>query len=230
MRRYTSPELKAIGVKYLQLGTRVAKQVICESLWRHLPTVVIVGEQSQWVAVQHLPLPGLPAVPDNIPAFAQDLEEVGEYITWVIDRTPTDWSDDLIEMINEYNNNYNNYHSAADEFLQFSNEPFVPRNLDQELAEEENKYPIIPMMLCMETREELEIASECAICYDSTKLVDAIILNCKHQFCETCIKQTLISHNKSCSPSCALCREPMTSFIVKNPDTYNSVLEHCRAF
>ena len=78
-----------------------------------------------------------------------------------------------------------------------------------------------------EEGKEVEVEEDCAICYESVKCMDLVLLNCMHKFCGSCIQQTLKSHNKLCGPSCALCRKQMVSFTVKNQEIYNLVSEHC---
>jgi hypothetical protein len=112
-----------------------------------------------------------------------------------------------------------------------------PRVLDNEydfigFSEETNnayvkKYNIVPSLFCEE--QEAEELEECSICYEQMKRINAVTLNCNHRFCGGCIKQTLECHNDLINnPSCALCRTTMTSFSVKNPDTYNEISLYCR--
>jgi hypothetical protein len=109
--------------------------------------------------------------------------------------------------------------------------PFEPRNLYQDFVRVGNqpkKYNILPSISVTETCEELAKCEDCSICYEETKLADTVTINCGHKFCGTCIKSTLTNHsNIYAGPSCALCRTQMSSFVVKNPEIYNLVLEHC---
>lgn len=90
------------------------------------------------------------------------------------------------------------------------------------------KYNITPLIFCEEVEAEAEV-EECSICYEQMKRINAVTLNCNHRFCGGCIKQTLECHNDLINnPSCALCRTTMTSFSVKNPDTYNEISLYCR--
>jgi hypothetical protein len=109
--------------------------------------------------------------------------------------------------------------------------PFEPRNLNEEFARvatQPTKYNIMPSLSIIETSEELEKCEDCSICLEETKLADTVTINCGHKFCGTCITSTLKMHkNIYAGPSCALCRAPMSSFVVKNPEIYNLVAEHC---
>ena len=90
------------------------------------------------------------------------------------------------------------------------------------------KYNIAPTLSVIEPNGVLEQCQDCAICYENTKVVDTVTLNCGHNFCGPCVKGTLNAHNNMyADPSCALCRAPMTHFITKSTDIYNLVSEHC---
>ena len=244
MQQFTVRELKAVAVKYAGSQAYGNKTMFIESLWSHCCAHVEVHIH-EWIEVEHHSQIVIPQIPDQVPAYAQDLEgqeqeqqEQGPTL-WIIDRTPTPIQDNinynnyahlrpsqLIRLIREQVTNYYNYQPAEDEYIPFTNANPV-RNLEEEFAAEVRKFDIVPLMEC-ETSEDVETASECAICYEPTKLVDTVVLNCNHQFCKTCIKHTLMKHRQICGPSCALCREPMSTFTVTNPDTYNAIAEHCK--
>ena len=245
-RQFNVRELKALAVKYAGSQAYGNKGMFIESLWSHCCARVEVHVHD-WIEVEHHA--HIPQIPDQVPAYAQDLDgqeqeqqEQGPTL-WVIDRTPTPSiiynnnndtiytnythlrPSELIRLIREQISHYN-YQPAEDEFIPFANTNPV-RNLEEEFAAEVIKFDIVPLMK-YETSEDIETASECAICYEPTKLVDTVVLNCNHQFCKTCIKHTLMKHRQMCGPSCALCREPMSTFTVTNPDTYNAIAEHCK--
>lgn len=53
---------------------------------------------------------------------------------------------------------------------------------------------------------------ECAICLkDDISYSDIVTLNCKHEFCGSCLK-TMLQMQRNC---CALCREPISSVVVR---------------
>jgi len=245
MQQFNVRELKAVAVKYAGSQAYGNKGMFIESLWSHCCAHIEVHVH-EWIEVEHHSQIVIPQIPDQVPAYAQDLEgqeqeqeEQGPTL-WVIDRTPSPIHNNiinynnyahirpsqLIRLIREQVNNHYNYQPAEDEYIPFTNAGAV-RNLEEELSAEVLKFDIVPLMIC-ETSEDLETTSECVICYEPTKLVDVVVLNCNHQFCQTCIKQTLMKHRKICGPSCALCRQPMSTFTVKNPDTYNAIAEHCK--
>ena len=92
-------------------------------------------------------------------------------------------------------------------------------------AEREARKFNIASRVREENDEQIKI--ECNICYELCNNTNLIKLNCNHEFCGCCIKNTLNHHDKLCSPSCALCRQPMSRFTVKNVETYNLIAEHC---
>jgi len=76
--------------------------------------------------------------------------------------------------------------------------------------------------------EKFEDVEDCAICYESITDMNIVKLNCNHNFCGCCIKNTLHHNDKPyINPSCALCRNPISRFIVKNLETYNLIADHC---
>ena len=106
---------------------------------------------------------------------------------------------------------------------------FIPINLNPAFdaaATPVKKYHINPILFCSETDEELEEVSECAVCYDSVKLLDSVTLNCDHQFCGGCIKNLCQIVQKR-HLNCPLCREQICSFIVKSDELLDSVAENC---
>ena len=145
-------------------------------------------------------------------------------ITWFIDRRP-DYS--LLSSM-QTNNQWSPWNG---DFLQFNPSDFsVIRNLSHEFdaVQTYKKYPISPIILCTESIECLCLEEECGICWEPTKLINTITLGCNHKFCETCIKSTLEKHsNNNLVPSCALCREPMKNFTIKNPETFENISQYC---
>jgi len=205
-RRFNVRELKAVAVKYAGVPAYGTKAIFIESIWEYCSVNIHLLTENEWIEINHSPT--------NANANANE----DQPILWIIDRTPTPWiQSGLLDRIRLYDQA--NYEPAADEFI-----PFTPTNLFNLFEAETKKFDIVPLILCTETAEELEIVSDCAICYEATKLQDSVILNCEHQFCHGCVTQTLAK----CRPICALCREPMSVFIVKNQTIYDSVSELCK--
>ena len=52
---------------------------------------------------------------------------------------------------------------------------------------------------------------DCNICYESNEKCNFVKLNCGHEFCKECIKQTL-KNVRTVEPQCALCRAKIQNF------------------
>jgi hypothetical protein len=143
----------------------------------------------------------------------------------------------VFEILRNARASRNSQISAIRDFLQ-DYVAFGPRNLEEEFErnlESEferinipKKYNISTCISVTETAEELEKCEDCSICFEETKLLDTVTINCGHKFCGTCITNTLKMYNTmAAGPACAFCRSQMTSFTVKNPEIYSLVSEHC---
>jgi hypothetical protein len=196
-RRFNVRELKAVAVKYTGVPAYGTKAMFIESIWTYcFENIQLIIDHSEWLGNPN-----------------SDMEEP---LLWIIDRTPSPVQPSvrLYEQVIQYE-------SAEDEFI-----PFLPTNLHAQFEAEAKKFDIVPLMICMETLEELEVETECAICYESHKLEDSITLNCQHKFCHGCISQTLSKCSKRV-PTCALCREPMKTMVIKRETIYESMSAFC---
>jgi hypothetical protein len=72
---------------------------------------------------------------------------------------------------------------------------------------------------------ESEDICQCNICFEDFNVTNFVKLNCKHEFCKDCIKQTLKSCNSFTDPTCAYCRTPISVFGFKNNDVQNEFSE-----
>ena len=86
-------------------------------------------------------------------------------------------------------------------------------------------WSIEPLLLCVETKEELESNFQCFICLDETIMqISGITTNCQHTFCKHCIVQHLdIKKNRHESPCCPVCRTHITTVEIKDPDYYEEL-------
>ena len=245
--RFSLKDIKAIASQYANSITSLRKEALVANIWLHLHQTIPVAPPLE---------PGWqPTVPDPIPAYAQDLVEPEEpELTWYIDRnpgpipahlthndiplarTPVRESMNILRESEALRNLESQrlrryardmlYGVLSDDFI-----PFEPINLNEDFARvatQPTKYNIMPSLSVIETNEELEKCEDCAICLEEKKIADTVTINCGHKFCGECITSTLKMHkNIYADPSCALCRAPMSSFVVKNPEIYDLVAEHC---
>jgi hypothetical protein len=106
---------------------------------------------------------------------------------------------------------------------------------NREQSSENRKYNITGV-LCVEIEseerttnqilEELETIENCNICYEDKKNRHMVSLNCKHNFCGTCVSQILKKHNQIFLPNCALCRAKIEFLIVKDEEILNTLKEN----
>jgi len=72
-----------------------------------------------------------------------------------------------------------------------------------------------------EKQDDLHEKCECSICYDEHEKQNFIKLNCGHEFCKDCIKQSLQNEIKK-TPCCAFCRADIKIFEIKHELIKNS--------
>ncbi len=134
-------------------------------------------------------------------------------ILWYMDTSPDIVQTDIQNIMNQLN-----FIGRLDEFL--------PTQTQTQI--ETQKFDIIPILEEQLLQPQKEKTYECSICYENLHNEDIVKLNCNHEFCGKCIKESLKLHNnKHLGPNCALCRELITAFYVKKTDIYNSIAEHC---
>lgn len=224
---FTTRGVKAICLKYIgriqgEVTQRnLRKNYMIEKLWEHFDGSLDSSDSSHSLGY------GLPCVPDEVPAYAQDL------LTWTIDRTPDatpDANDDiplyqntsLMQPLNDTIRDYlliEEMSFREDEYI-----PIYPINLMQEfdaVATKTRKYNINLHLEQHLTKEETE--EDCIICYELTKDSDKVYLNCGHKFCGKCIKGCF----NAGAISCAMCRCSMKNIIVKKQEIYELVSEYC---
>jgi hypothetical protein len=242
--------LKAVYCRYASRSIAgTSKKLITEHIWVHFQNEVLenMSESSQWLDSR-----SLPTTADVVPHYAQDIleepeseeeeeEDENNNVMWSIDRTPSveEITPPSTPLISSSASELRLRRGVTELFIPFT---LTPRILDDEFDNVINymsethiqtqthvkKYNIAPTLSVIETNGVLEQCQDCAICYENTKVVDTVTLNCGHNFCGPCVKGTLNAHNNMyAEPACALCRAPMTHFITKSTDIYNLVSEHC---
>lgn len=65
-----------------------------------------------------------------------------------------------------------------------------------------------------EKQDDLEEECECNICYDEHEKKNFVKLDCGHEFCKDCIKQSLQNERRK-TPCCAFCRADIKNFELK---------------
>jgi len=65
---------------------------------------------------------------------------------------------------------------------------------------------------------------ECNICYENQSKQEFVQLNCGHEFCKDCIKQSL-KNVRTETPQCAFCRSEIIKFSLSNNQIYNEFNE-----
>lgn len=188
---FDTKTIKAIGLKYIgsillfEFTERtLSKDYIIKQLWEHFNYTI---GPTRSISSHLLTGNELPIIPDEVPAYAQDL------LSWNIDRMP-DTIDTEILIAPDYE-----FYS-----LKIKSNYNITLSLEKDLVKEDTE-------------------DDCCICYELTKDVDNVHLNCGHKFCVQCIKGCLNS-NKAI---CAVCRCPMKNFRVKNEKVYQLVSNYC---
>jgi hypothetical protein len=70
-------------------------------------------------------------------------------------------------------------------------------------------------------------ACDCTICFDEIPATDAVVTNCNHSFCGTCIKGFATANkDKTKTPDCPMCRTSLTEFKIGNQQVHNDIQEH----
>jgi hypothetical protein len=86
------------------------------------------------------------------------------------------------------------------------------------------KYNIKPIFTLVDNTQSQELVQECPICYVNLQPTQVINLNCNHAFCETCINETFKLKK---TPTCACCRETISTFTFHTLDTFKLLSPHC---
>jgi hypothetical protein len=74
--------------------------------------------------------------------------------------------------------------------------------------------------------EELDTIENCNICYEDKQNRHMVSLNCKHNFCGTCMSSTFKKCNPLSLPTCAMCRTKISFLIVKDEEILNTLKEN----
>jgi hypothetical protein len=219
--RFYLRDLRAVGVKYLRVYASTSKSALISILWQYFNSLIWQQEQQTL---------------ENNETEEEDTEEDDEVEEESNELPPEDAS-----IISYIGNTYFSYMATMfpnPQPLQPSvnvgygfphdlNFHFNMETNDNQFNPQVKKYRIHLHLVKDLVKDFGEDFEDCSICYDNTNCLNLVKLNCNHEFCGCCIKNTLNHHDKLCEPSCALCRQPMSRFTVKNSETYNLIAEHC---
>ena len=155
-------------------------------------------------------MPELDPIESN---FEQDMVRILEDMRNPVEReiiTPNPpFTNDMVSALQ------NDFMRSAVLFLEMT------RNMDIRTINEQKKFAIESII---EPDPELEQSSECCICFENYKKEKFVTLNCKHEFCNDCLKKALYSDNRPI-PCCAYCRTEVTKMISRTTDVYNELAE-----
>ena len=144
--------------------------------------------------------------------FVEEVNTIEGLLNWSIDRNRT-------------NNVESSSPTSVSSYVIFNSVGQISA-LEWDILRREEHLPINRQLdICIVLEEELlDLVLECPICFELTKTVNSVRLNCGHTFCGNCIKKTLTSFNVPC---CALCRAPISCLTVKNAEIHDLVAPHC---
>lgn len=92
---------------------------------------------------------------------------------------------------------------------------------DDVSLEKEGKWVTVePIILCLETCEELAMTTECVICYEEKTAFDMDTFQCQHTYCHICVMKMM---DQSKPPNCPFCRATVLTIEVKDIDNYRDI-------
>ena len=100
--------------------------------------------------------------------------------------------------------------------IQFIIQRIIPNN--EQLTKQNNRFNIEAKI--SELQDDSNEICECSICYEQHKKLIFIKLDCGHEFCKDCIKQSL-QNDKRKIPCCALCRADIKNLEMKQESFKN---------
>jgi len=86
-----------------------------------------------------------------------------------------------------------------------------------------NCWTIEPLLICLETEEELKAQIYCAICLETHKKIEIVTTNCQHDFCKKCICQHIDYMGQHNIPNCPMCRTIIKTIEIKDADYYEEL-------
>jgi Ring finger domain len=112
---------------------------------------------------------------------------------------------------------YNGFNLALQQ-ININNNGLSPIN-------ELRRWKVESLLLCLETRDELNKKTECPICLEEVKTINILKTNCNHEFCGECIMKKLETDRSRCAPNCPMCRTDIKTMEIKCPEIFNEFCE-----
>jgi len=125
---------------------------------------------------------------------------------------------------------WGNNQSQTSDFISLPDSPDMERGVEYLLQlrnnrnqpDENRKFDIIPI-LCLESSN---LQEDCSICYEEILHVNMVSLNCNHNFCGSCLSQTLKKCNPNSLPCCALCRTKIECIMINDVKILDIIKEN----
>lgn len=130
---------------------------------------------------------------------------------------------DIIEKIHVKLTNMFQEMIAFQERIHHPNNSSVPS-----VATQPPKWVIHPLLISLETSDELQEHVFCAICLESHEKINILATNCEHEFCKKCMCDYLDSdylNEENRLPTCAMCRTIITTLETKDVELYDELYE-----
>jgi hypothetical protein len=90
----------------------------------------------------------------------------------------------------------------------------------ERLPDENTSERPIPLLLCIESNEELRESAECGICLETKMVFDMDTFQCQHPVCHTCVLQMLVIYTNM---SCPFCRTQVKTIEVKDIEHFDEI-------
>lgn len=124
------------------------------------------------------------------------------------------------------------YNGLSALYLEMANEADISEMIsesiemfDPDQAIEDSQWTIEPLLLCLETAEELKEEIFCAICLDNHTKLATVTTNCGHEFGKACMCAHLDHQFSTRSPTCPMCRTEVKTLEIKDADFYDELYE-----
>lgn len=196
----------------------------CDNSWDHIINMVSENEyrnyNQQMFSTQYRYLSTLPIDVVIVMGFRYCQGRMNDEISVIIEKIQLK----LISVYQEKTQQQN-----EERWSQQNNIPVREQQIQQLIPP---KWIIHPLLICLETANELQEEVFCAICLDSHKKMDILVTNCQHEFCKKCMCDYLDSDylnnqndGRNRMPTCSMCRRTITTLETKDVEHYDELYE-----